>query len=100
MTLKAVLVLSALLFAIGMLGILINRRNLLVLLMTIELIFLAANMNFIAFSYFLHDIHGQLFVLFSLAVAAAESAIGLAILIVLFRKKRTINVEDLDQLRG
>ncbi|MBS3785174.1 MAG: NADH-quinone oxidoreductase subunit NuoK [Gammaproteobacteria bacterium] len=94
------LVLSALLFSIGMAGIFLNRKNAIVLLMSIELILLAVNFNFIAFSHFLGDIHGQVFVFFILTVAAAESAIGLAILVVLFRNRGTINVGDLDAMRG
>jgi NADH-quinone oxidoreductase subunit K len=94
------LVLGALLFAIAMVGIFLNRKNLIVLLMAIELMLLAVNMNFIAFSYYLGDIAGQVFVFFILTVAAAESAIGLAILVVLFRNLNTINVEDLDSLKG
>ena len=91
---------GALLFAIGVVGIFLNRRNLIVLLMAIELMLLAVNTNFVAFSHFLGDTAGQVFVFFILTVAAAESAIGLAILVVLFRNLRTINVEDLDQLKG
>ena len=94
------LVLSALLFSIGMAGIFLNRKNAIVLLMSIELILLAVNFNFIAFSHFLGDIHGQVFVFFILTVAASESAIGLAILVVLFRNRNTINVADLDTMRG
>ena len=94
------LVLGGILFAISVLGIFLNRKNVIVLLMAIELMLLAVNMNFIAFSHYLGDIHGQVFVFFVLTVAAAESAIGLAILVVLFRNLRTINVDDLDQLKG
>ncbi len=94
------LVLGAILFSIGVVGIFLNRKNLVVLLMAIELLLLAANMNFIAFSYYLGDLAGQVFVFFILTVAAAESAIGLAILIVVFRSRRTINVQDLDRLQG
>ena len=94
------LVLGALLFAIAVIGIFLNRKNVIVLLMAIELMLLAVNMNFIAFSHFLGDIGGQVFVFFILTVAAAESAIGLAILVVLFRNLNTINVEDLDSLKG
>ena len=83
-----------------MIGIFLNRKNVIVLLMAIELMLLAVNTNFIAFSHYLGDISGQVFVFFILTVAAAESAIGLAILVVLFRNLRTINVEDLDQLKG
>jgi NADH-quinone oxidoreductase subunit K len=94
------LVLGAILFAISVVGIFLNRRNLIVLLMAIELMLLAVNLNFIAFSYFLGDIAGQVFVFFILTVAAAESAIGLAILVVLFRNINSIDVEDLDLLKG
>jgi NADH-quinone oxidoreductase subunit K len=94
------LVLGAILFSIGVVGIFLNRKNLVVLLMAIELLLLAANMNFIAFSYYLGDLAGQVFVFFILTVAAAESAIGLAILIVVFRSRRTINVQDLNRLQG
>jgi len=94
------LVLGAILFSIGVVGIFLNRKNLVVLLMAIELLLLAANMNFIAFSHYLGDLAGQVFVFFILTVAAAESAIGLAILIVVFRNRRTINVQDLDRLQG
>ena len=94
------LVLGSLLFAISVLGIFLNRKNIIVILMAIELMLLAVNINFIAFSHFLGDTAGQIFVFFILTVAAAESAIGLAILVVLFRNMRTINVDDLDQLKG
>ena len=94
------LILGGLLFAISVLGIFLNRKNVIILLMAIELMLLAVNTNFIAFSHYLGDIHGQVFVFFILTVAAAESAIGLAILVVLFRSLRTINVDDLDQLKG
>jgi NADH-quinone oxidoreductase subunit K len=94
------LVLGAILFAISVVGIFLNRRNLIVLLMAIELMLLAVNLNFISFSHFLGDIDGQVFVFFILTVAAAESAIGLAILVVLFRNLNTIDVEDLDTLKG
>jgi len=94
------LVLGAILFSISVVGIFLNRKNLVVLLMAIELLLLAANMNFIAFSHYLGDLAGQVFVFFILTVAAAESAIGLAILIVVFRSRRTINVQDLDRLQG
>ena len=94
------LVLAAMLFAIAVIGIFLNRKNVIVLLMAIELMLLAVNMNFIAFSHFLDDTAGQVFVFFILTVAAAESAIGLAILVVLFRNLNTIHVEDLDQLKG
>lgn len=94
------LVLGAILFSISMAGIFINRKNVILLLMCVELMLLAVNTNFIAFSHFLGDSAGQVFVFFILTVAAAEAAIGLAILIVLFRNRRTINVEDLDTLKG
>jgi NADH-quinone oxidoreductase subunit K len=94
------LVLAAILFAISVVGIFLNRRNLIVLLMAIELMLLAVNLNFIAFSHFLGNTAGQIFVFFILTVAAAESAIGLAILVVLFRNLNTIDVEDLDSLKG
>ena len=94
------LILGAILFAIAVIGIFLNRKNMIVLLMAIELMLLAVNLNFIAFASYLGDIAGQVFVFFILTVAAAESAIGLAILVVLFRNLRTINVQDLDQLKG
>jgi NADH-quinone oxidoreductase subunit K len=94
------LVLAAILFAISVIGIFLNRKNVIVLLMAIELMLLAVNMNFVAFSHFLGDTAGQVFVFFILTVAAAESAIGLAILVVLFRTTNTIHVEDLDRLKG
>jgi NADH-quinone oxidoreductase subunit K len=100
LTLTHFLVLGAVLFSISVAGIFLNRKNVLILLMAIELMLLAVNMNFVAFSHFLGDISGQVFVFFILTVAAAESAIGLAILVVLFRNLRTIHVEDLDQLKG
>jgi NADH-quinone oxidoreductase subunit K len=99
-TLTDYLVLGAVLFALGMFGIFVNRKNMIILLMSVELLLLAVNMNFVAFSHFLHDIAGQVFVFFVLTVAAAESAIGLAIIVVLFRNRASINVQDLDQLRG
>ena len=94
------LILGAVLFAISVIGIFLNRKNVIVLLMAIELMLLAVNTNFVAFSRFLGDPAGQVFVFFILTVAAAESAIGLAILVVLFRNLHTINVEDIDQLKG
>ena len=100
LTLSHFLILGAMLFAISVVGIFLNRKNLLVLLMAIELMLLAVNINFIAFSHYLGDAAGQIFVFFILTVAAAESAIGLAILVVLFRNLDTINVEDLDALKG
>ena len=94
------LILAAALFAIGVVGIFLNRKNLVILLMSLELLLLSVNINFVAFSHYLADISGQVFVFFILTVAAAEAAIGLAILIVLFRVRRTINVEELDSLKG
>jgi NADH-quinone oxidoreductase subunit K len=94
------LVLGALLFSIGVVGIFMNRKNLIVLLMAIELMLLAVNMNFIAFAHSLGDLSGQVFVFFILTVAAAESAIGLAILVALFRNLRSIHVDDLGTLKG
>jgi NADH-quinone oxidoreductase subunit K len=99
-TLAHYLTLSAVLFAISVAGIFINRKNVILLLMCIELLLLAANFNFIALSRFMGDVTGQVFVFFVLTVAAAESAIGLAILVVLFRSRRSINVQELDVLRG
>lgn len=94
------LVLGAILFCLSIAGIFLNRKNVIVLLMSLELLLLSANMNFVAFSHFLSDTAGQVFVFFILTVAAAEAAIGLAILVVLFRNKRTINVENLDEMKG
>ena len=94
------LILGALLFAISVVGIFMNRKNLIVLLMAIELMLLAVNLNFVAFSHYLGDMAGQVFVFFILTVAAAESAIGLAILVVLFRTRSTIAVDELDTLKG
>lgn len=94
------LILGAILFSLSVAGIFLNRKNLLVLLMCIELMLLAVNTNFIAFSHYLGDLGGQIFVFFILTVAAAEAAIGLAILVLVFRNRRSINVEDLDSLRG
>ncbi len=99
-TLSSYLILGGLLFALSVLGIFLNRRNVIILLMAIELMLLAVNLNFLAFAHYLGDLAGQVFVFFILTVAAAESAIGLAILVVLFRNKRTVDVEELDQLRG
>ena len=99
-TLSHYLVLGAILFAISVVGIFLNRRNIIILLMAIELMLLSVNLNFIAFSSYLQDMAGQVFVFFILTVAAAESAIGLAILVVLFRNLNTIDVEDLDSLKG
>jgi len=94
------LILGALLFCLSVAGIFINRKNVIILLMAIELMLLSVNMNFIAFSHYLGDSAGQVFVFFILTVAAAEAAIGLAILVVLFRNRRTINVGNLDTLKG
>lgn len=99
-TLEHYLILGAILFALGVVGIFLNRKNLVILLMAIELLLLAVNMNFVAFSHYLEDSAGQVFVFFILTVAAAESAIGLAILVVLFRNRASIDVEDLDTLKG
>ncbi|MCP4995069.1 MAG: NADH-quinone oxidoreductase subunit NuoK [Gammaproteobacteria bacterium] len=94
------LILGAIIFALSVVGIFINRKNVIILLMCVELMLLAVNINFVAFSHFLGDTAGQVFVFFILTVAAAEAAIGLAILVVLFRNRRSINVEDLDALKG
>ena len=94
------LTLGAILFCLSMAGIFLNRKNVIILLMSIELMLLAVNLNFIAFSRFLGDIGGQVFVFFILTVAAAEAAIGLAILVVLFRNRDTINVADIDTMKG
>src|SRR4030081_3549695 len=99
-SLSAYLGVGALLFAIAVIGIFLNRKNLIILLMAIELMLLAVNMNFIAFSHYLGDLSGQVFVFFILTVAAAESAIGLAILVALFRNLKSINVADLNSLKG
>jgi len=98
--LSHVLILGAVMFAIGVMGIFLNRKNLIVLLMATELMLLAVNMNFVAFSTYYGDSAGQIFVFFILTVAAAEAAIGLAILVVLFRNLRSIHVDDLDSLKG
>ena len=100
LTLGHFLTLGAMLFALAVVGIFLNRKNLIVLLMAIEMMLLAVNMNFVAFAHFLGDLHGQVFVFFILTVAAAESAIGLAILVLLFRNKNSINAEDLNTLKG
>ena len=100
LTLGHFLSLGAMLFALSVIGIFLNRKNLIVLLMAIELMLLAVNMNFVAFSHYLDDMHGQVFVFVILTVAAAESAIGLAILVLLFRNKTSINAEDLNTLKG
>jgi len=100
LTLGHWLTVGALLFALSVIGIFLNRKNLIVLLMAIELMLLAVNINFVAFSRYLGDMHGQVFVFFILTVAAAESAIGLAILVLLFRNKNSIDVQDLNSLKG
>ncbi len=100
LTLGHFLSVGAVLFALSVVGIFLNRKNLIVLLMAIELMLLAVNMNFVAFAHFLGDLHGQIFVFFILTVAAAESAIGLAILVLLFRNKASISVEELNALKG
>ncbi|HEY9094514.1 MAG TPA: NADH-quinone oxidoreductase subunit NuoK [Hydrogenophaga sp.] len=100
LTLQHFLSVGAILFALSVVGIFLNRKNLIVLLMAIELMLLAVNMNFVAFSHFLGDMHGQVFVFFILTVAAAESAIGLAILVQLFRNRASISVEELNTLKG
>ena len=100
LTLGHSLSLGAILFALSVVGIYLNRKNLIVLLMAIELMLLAVNMNFVAFAHYLGDLNGQIFVFFILTVAAAESAIGLAILVLLFRNKSSINVDELNSLKG
>jgi len=100
LTLAHYLTLGAILFALSVVGIFLNRKNIIVLLMAIELMLLAINMNFVAFSHYLGDMHGQVFVFFILTVAAAESAIGLAILVLLFRTRTSINVDELHSLKG
>ncbi len=100
MSLAHYLILGAALFSISVVGIFLNRRNVIVVLMSIELMLLAVNTNFIAFSHFLGDAAGQIFVFFILTVAAAESAIGLAIIVILFRNLETVNAEELDSLKG
>jgi len=100
LTLGHFLSLGAMLFALSVIGIFLNRKNLIVLLMAIELMLLAVNTNFVAFSHYLGDLNGQIFVFFILTVAAAETAIGLAILVLLFRLKSNINVDELDSLKG
>jgi NADH-quinone oxidoreductase subunit K len=94
------LILGAIMFCISMAGIFLNRKNVIILLMSIELLLLSVNINFVAFSHFLGDLHGQIFVFFILTVAASEAAIGLAILVVLFRNRSTINVAELDSMKG
>lgn len=100
MTLTAFLMLSGLLFGIGLVGILLNRHNLIVLLMCVELLLLAVNTNFIAFSHYLHNFDGQVFVFFILTVAAAEAAVGLSLLVVLYRHRGTIDIHKMDTLKG
>ena len=100
LTLGHFLSLGAMLFALSVVGIFLNRRNLIVLLMAIELMLLAVNTNFVAFSHYLHDMNGQIFVFFILTVAAAESAIGLAILVLIFRNRSSIRVDGLNTLKG
>ena len=100
MNLDSYLVVSALLLVLGMFGIFLNRKNVIIILMSIELILLAVNINFVAFSSFLHDLVGQVFALFVLTVAAAEAAIGLAILVVYYRNRGTIEVEDVNLMKG
>ena len=100
LSLSHYLILAAIIFSLGVVGIFLNRKNLIVLLMAFELMLLAVNLNFIAFSHYLGDAAGQIFVFFILTVAAAEAAIGLAILVALFRNLRTIHVDDLDSLKG
>jgi len=99
-TLGHYLTLSAILFSLSVIGIFLNRKNLIVLLMAIELMLLAVNINFVAFSHYLGDIHGQVFVFFILTVAAAESAIGLAILVLLFRNRASVQADELNALKG
>lgn len=100
LTLADFLIVSSILFGLGILGMVINRKNMIIVLMSLELLLLAVNTNFIAFSRFLEDATGEIFVFFILTVAAAEAAIGLAILVVLFRSRATINIQDIDQLKG
>jgi NADH-quinone oxidoreductase subunit K len=100
LTLAHFLTLGAILFSLSVAGIFINRKNIIILMMCIELMLLAVNMNFVAFSRFLGNLDGQIFVFFILTVAAAEAGIGLAILVVLFRNRQTINVAELDDLKG
>ncbi|MFA5962987.1 MAG: NADH-quinone oxidoreductase subunit NuoK [Sphingomonas sp.] len=94
------LVVAAILFALGVLGIVVNRKNLIVMLMAVELILLAVNLNFVAFSAYLHDLVGQVFAMFVLTVAAGEAAIGLAILVIYFRGRGTISVDDVNRMKG
>ena len=94
------LVVAAILFAMGVMGLIANRKNLIIMLMAIELILLAVNLNFVAFSAYLHDLVGQVFAMFVLTVAAGEAAIGLAILVIYFRGRATISVDDVNRMRG
>jgi len=98
--LRHYLTLAAILFTLGIFGIFLNRKNVIIILMSIELMLLAVNINFVAFSAFLHDLVGQVFAMFVLTVAAAEAAIGLAILVVYFRNRGTIEVEDINMMKG
>ena len=100
LSLSHFLALGAILFCLSVAGVFLNRKNVIILLMAIELMLLSVNMNFVAFSHFHGDLTGQVFVFFILTVAAAESAIGLAILVVLFRNRQTINVDDLNTMKG
>jgi NADH-quinone oxidoreductase subunit K len=100
LTLAHYLTVSAIVFTLGVFGVFLNRRNIIIVLMSIELMLLAVNINFVAFSWFLKDLSGQIFSLFILTVAAAESAIGLAILVVYYRNRSTIKVDDMSQMRG
>lgn len=100
LTLTHYLVVSAIVFTLGVMGVFLNRRNIIIVLMSIELMLLAVNINFVAFSWFLKDLSGQVFSLFILTVAAAEAAIGLAILVVYFRNRSTIKIDDLNQMKG
>ena len=99
-SLEHYLILAAIIFTIGIVGIFLNRKNLIVILMCIELLLLAVNINFVSFSIFLNDLNGQIFTLFILTVAAAEAAIGLAIIVVYYRNARSISVEDINTLKG
>ena len=99
-SLEHYLILAAIIFTIGIIGIFLNRKNLIVILMCIELLFLAVNINFVSFSIFLNDLNGQIFTLFILTVAAAEAAIGLAIIVVYYRNVGSIRVEDINILKG
>lgn len=100
MNLSNFLILSAVLFTIGVFGIFLNRKNVIIILMSIELILLSVNLNFVTFSHYLGDVTGQIFTFFVLTVAASEAAIGLAILVVFFRNRATIDVEEIDSLKG